>query len=529
MLFRSIFGDIFLVGYSLSSDFPVRGPVFQKTFHGGSVTGDAVVVEVESAGFYLEWSSYLGGSGDDQAFGVAVDAPGNVYVSGHTTSTDFPVTAGAYQTTCPVDSSGGCSAAFVSTVNPTGKALVYSTFLGGSNGLGESAYGIALDANNNAYLSGITGSPNFPTTPGAYKTQCGSDGLCNGTFDGFVTELNSTGTKVLASTFLGGSNFDYTAGIVVKPTAIYVSGSTVSSDFPTTSNAAQAAYGGGSVGCVVSTGTCGDATISKLNTALTSLQYSTYLGGSGDDNPGMSMAVDTNGYMYVTGQTDSSNFPQVDPMQAGYGGGSSDAFVTQITPTGGFGYSTYFGGNGEDFGYRVALDPANNVYVTGGTLSTNFAVTQHAAQAKCGTDGTCNGGFSDAWFSKIILSADLSMTLKTSATIRSGANLSYAITAKNNGPDTAQAVSVTDVVPAGTTFVSVTPNTGSCTAPPVGGTGTVTCTVGTMANGVTFKITLVVNVNATSGNVITDTATVAATTSDPKTTNNTATATTTVD
>jgi len=525
---QDIFGDIFLVGYSLSSNFPVRGPVFQKTFHGGSVTGDAVVVEVESAGFYLEWSSYLGGSGDDQAFGVAVDTPGNVYVSGHTTSTDFPVTAGAYQTTCPVDSSGGCSTAFVSTVNPKGTALVYSTYLGGSNGLGESAYGIALDANNNAYLSGITGSPNFPTTPGAYKTQCGSDGLCNGTFDGFVTQLNSTGTKVLASTFLGGSNFDYTAGIVVKPTAIYVSGSTVSSDFPTTSNAAQTVYGGGSAGCVVSTGTCGDATISKLNTGLTSLQYSTYLGGSGDDNPGMSMAVDTNGYMYVTGQTDSPNFPQVDPMQAGYGGGSSDAFITQITPTGGFGYSTYFGGNGEDFGYRVALDPSNNVYVTGGTLSTNFAVTQHAAQAKCGTDGTCNGGFFDAWFSKIILSADLSMTNKAPATVKSGANLTYNLSAKNNGPDTAQAVTVTDVTPSGTTFVSVSPNTGSCTAPPVGGTGTVTCTVGTMANGTSLKITLVVNVNATSGNVITDTATVTSTTSDPHTTNNTATATTTV-
>lgn len=526
---QDVFGDIFLVGYSLSTNFPVRGPVFQKTFHGGSVTGDAVVVEVESAGFYLEWSSYLGGSGDDQAFGVAVDAPGNVYVSGHTTSTDFPVTAGAYQTTCPVDGSGGCSTAFVSTVNPKGTGLVYSTYLGGSNGLGESAYGIALDANNNAYLSGITGSPNFPTTPGAYKTQCGSDGLCNGTFDGFVTQLNSTGTKVLASTFLGGSNFDYTAGIVVKPTAIYVSGSTVSSDFPTTSNAAQAAYGGGSVGCVVSTGTCGDATISKLNTGLTSLQYSTYLGGSGDDNPGMSMAVDTNGYMYVTGQTDSPNFPQVDPMQAGYGGGSSDAFITQITPTGGFGYSTYFGGNGGDFGYRLALDPSNNVYITGGTTSTNFAVTQHAVQSTCGTDGNCNGGLSDAWFSKIILSADLSMTLKTSTTIKSGANLSYAITAKNNGPDTAQAVSVTDVTPAGTTFVSVTRNTGSCTAPPVGGTGTVTCTVGTMANSTSLKITLVVNVNAAAGNVITDTAAVTSTTSDPNTKNNSATATTTVD
>jgi len=526
---QDVYGDIFLVGYSLSTNFPVRGPVFQKTFHGGSITGDAVVVEVESAGFYLEWSSYLGGSGDDQAFSLAVDTPGNVYVSGHTTSTDFPVTAGAYQTTCPVDSSGGCSTSFVTKVNPTGTALVYSTYLGGSNGLGESAYGIALDANDDVYLSGITGSPNYPTTSGAYQTQCGTDGLCNGTFDGFVTQLNPTGTAVLASTFLGGSDYDYTAGIVVKPAAIYVSGSTVSPDFPVTASAAQHTYGGGSSGCVVSTGTCGDVTITKLNTALTALQYSTYLGGSLDENPGLSMAVDTNGYMYVTGQTDSLNFPQVDPLQAAYGGGSSDAFITQLTPAGAFGYSSYFGGNGEDFAYRVALDPSNNVYITGGTLSTNFPVTLHAVQSTCGTDGNCNGGFFDAWFSKIILSADLSMTAKAPATIKSGANLSYALTAKNNGPDTAQGVSVTDVTPTGTTFVSVTPNTGTCTAPPVGGTGTVTCTVGTMANGTSLKITLVVNVNAASGSVITDTASVTSTTSDPHLTNNTSTATTTVD
>jgi uncharacterized repeat protein (TIGR01451 family) len=526
---QDIYGDVFLVGYSLSTNFPVRGPVFQKTFKGGSVTGDAVVVEVESAGFYLEWSSYLGGSGDDQAFGVAVDTPGNVYVSGHTTSTDFPITAGAYQTTCPVDASGGCSTAFVTTVNPKGTGLVYSTYLGGSNGLGETAYDIGLDANNDAYLTGITGSPNFPTTPNAYQTQCGTDGLCNGTFDGFVAELNSTGTKLLASTFLGGSDYDYTAGVAVKPSAIYVSGSTVSPDFPVTSNAVQHTYGGGSTGCVVSTGTCGDVTISKLNTGLTALQYSTYLGGTGDENPGLSIAVDPNGYMYVTGQTDSPNFPLVDPLQAAYGGGSSDAFITQITPTGTFGYSSYFGGNGEDYAYRVALDPSNNVYITGGTLSTNLPVTVHAVQKTCGTDGNCNGGFFDAWWAKIILSSDLSMTVKTSTTIKSGANLPYALTAKNNGPDTAQAVSVTDVTPTGTTFVSVTPNTGSCTAPPVGGTGTVTCTVGTMGSGVTFKITLVLNVNASSGSTITDTATVTSTTSDPNTKNNSSTATTTVD
>ncbi|MFZ0769904.1 MAG: SBBP repeat-containing protein [Candidatus Sulfotelmatobacter sp.] len=526
---QDVYGDIFLVGYSLSTNFPVRGPVFQKTFHGGSITGDAVVVEVESAGFYLEWSSYLGGSGDDQAFGVAVDTPGNVYVSGHTTSTDFPVTAGAYQTTCPVDSSGGCSTSFVTKVNPKGTALVYSTYLGGSNGLGESAYGIALDANDNVYLSGITGSPNYPTTPGAYQTQCGTDGLCNGTFDGFVTQLNSTGNAVLASTFLGGSSYDYTAGIVVNPNAIYVSGSTVSSDFPVTANAAQPAYGGGSSGCIVTTGTCGDVTVTKLNTALTALQYSTYLGGSLDENPGLSMAVDTNGYMYVTGQTDSLNFPQVNPLQAAYGGGASDAFITQFTPTGAFGYSSYFGGNGEDFGYRVALDPSNNVYITGGTLSTNLPVTSHAVQKICGTDGNCNGGFFDAWFSKIILSANLSMTDKAPATVATGANLTYTLTAKNNGPDTALSVSVTDATPTGTTFVSVTPNAGTCTAPPVGGTGTVTCTVGAMANGTSLKITLVVNVNAASGSVITDTATVTSTTYDPNLKNNTATAKTTVD
>jgi uncharacterized repeat protein (TIGR01451 family) len=526
---QDVYGDIFLVGYSLSTNFPVRGPVFQKTFKGGSVTGDAVVVEVESAGFYLEWSSYLGGSGDDQAFGVAVDTPGNVFVSGHTTSTDFPVTAGAYQTACPVDSSGGCSTSFVSEVNPKGTALVYSTYLGGSNGLGESAYGIALDANDDAYLSGITGSPNYPTTPNAYKTSCGSDGLCNGTYEGFVTELNPTGTGILASTFLGGSNFDYTAGIVVKPTAIYVSGSTVSSDFPVTSNAAQSSYGGNSAGCVVNSGTCGDVTVSKFNTALTALQYSTYVGGALDENPGLSMAVDTNGYMYVAGQTDSLDFPLVDPMQSTYGGGSSDAFITQITPQGKFGYSTYFGGNGEDFAYRLALDPSNNVYVTGGTLSTNLPMTTHAVQKTCGTDGNCNGGLYDAWFAKIILSADVSMTAKAPATIKSGANLSYALTAKNNGPDTALSVSVSDATPTGTTFVSVTPNTGSCTAPPVGGTGTVTCTVGTMASGTSLKITLVVNVNASSGSVITDTATATSTTYDPNMKNNTATAATNVD
>jgi uncharacterized repeat protein (TIGR01451 family) len=527
---QDVFGDIFLTGYTLSTDFPIRGPVVQKTFGGGTVTGDAFLVQVESAGFYLEWSTYIGGSGDDVGYSIQVDTPGNSYVAGTTTSTDFPTTPGTYQTSCGLTQAGTCSTAFLSVVNAKGTGYVYSTYLGGSGGLGEAAYGVALDSSANAYVTGITGTPNFPTTAGAYKTTCGTDTLCNGSYDGFVTKVNTTGKALVYSTFLGGSGYDYLSGIAVDSSGnAYVAGGTTSSDFPVSATAAQKTYGGASAGCIPSSTTiCGDVTVSKLNAAGSALTYSTYLGGSNDESPGFSMALDTQGDAFVTGFTDSTNFPQVNPMQS-YGGGAGDAFLTKINPTGtAFIYSTYLGGNGWDFGYHTATDPSGNVYVAGGTTSTNFQVTAHATQKECGTDGTCNGGLADAFFVKVVLSADMSITNKAPTSVTSGGTISYSIVAKNNGPDTASTVVVSTATPTGTTFSSVTPNGGSCTAPPVGSTGPVNCTAATMQTGNTFAVTLVLNVTAASGSTITDTASVSSATYDPKTTNNKATVKTTV-
>ena len=463
---------------------------------------------------------------------VTPSATPNVYVVGSTTSPNFPTTTGAYQRACGLTQQGVCSNGFASKVNAKGSALLYSTYLGGSGGLGDAAYNVAVDSKNNAYIAGITGSPNFPTTTGVYDTTCGTDGACNGTFDGFVTELNTTGGALVFSTFLGGSGYDYAAGIALDVTgAIYVSGNTTSTDFPTTPSAAQSTFGGMSAGCSPTSGQiCGDVTITKLTPGAATLAYSTYLGGSLDEYPGMSMAVDAGGNAYVTGQTSSTNFPLVRPFQATYGGGSSDAFVTTVNPNGtGFSSSSYLGGNGQDFGFRTAVDSVGSIYVSGGTLSTNFPVKTGVFQAICGTDGNCNGGLMDAWTAKLVPSADVSISNVASPNpVKSGSNLSYTIVAKNSGPDTALSVSITDVVPTGTTFVSVATTVGSCTAPPVGGTGTVTCNVASSANGSKVTITMVVNVNAAAGSVITDKATVSSTTFDPKKGNNAVNTSTTV-
>lgn len=521
-------GDIFVVGNTLSTDFPITPHATQKTFGGGSVTGDAFAFELASKGG-IAYSTYIGGSGDEVAYGVTVDyapsATPNLYVVGSTTSKNFPVTTGAYQTTCGVSKAGTCENGFATKLAPQDLSVVYSTYLGGSAGLGDAAYGAAVDSSNDLYVTGITGSPNFPTTPGAYDRTCGSDGLCNGTYDGFVSELNPDATALVFSTFLGGSNYDYTAGIALDNAgAIYVSGNTISTDFPTTAGAAQTTFGGMSSGCNPTTGAiCGDVTVTKLNPGGETLAYSTYLGGSLDEYPGMSMAVDSFGDAYVTGQTSSTNFPLVNPFQATYGGGSSDAFVTVVNPTGtAFMSSSYLGGNGQDFGYRTALDPSGNLYISGGTLSTNFPVRPGAFQTKCGTDGNCNGGFMDAWVAKFISSADVSITNQSSPNpVPTGSDLTYQIKVRNNGPDTALNLSTTDSTPAGTTFVSARTTSGTCTTPPVGGTGAVTCTQSSLADQGKVTITMVVKVNAASGSVLVDQASVSSTTYDPKKGNNT--------
>src|SRR5688572_27814964 len=227
----------------------------------------------------LSYSTYLGGSGNDDGRGIAVDGAGSAYVTGNTTSTNFPVTPGAFNPNL-----SGFSAAFVTKFDPSGSVLVYSTFLGGS-GSNETS-GIAVDADGNAYVTGGTSSADFPTTSGAFQTSR------RGPSDAFLTKLNPTGSVLVYSTYLGGSNEEPTTGRIAVDAAgnAYVTGGTWSPDFPTTAGAFDTRFKGA------------DAFVTKLDPSGSQLVYSTYFGASGNDE-GIGIAVDAAGSAYVTGVT----------------------------------------------------------------------------------------------------------------------------------------------------------------------------------------------------------------------------------
>jgi hypothetical protein len=370
-------GNAYVTGLtSGASNFPTTLGAFQTT-PGGPISS-AFVTKLNPTGSGLVYSTYLGGSssGADRGSAIAVDTAGNAYVTGSTGSTHFPTTAGAFQSTL-----GGMSNAFVTKVNPLGTGLVYSTYLGG-NGGNDDGFGIAVDTAGNAYVTGDTHSIAFPTTVGAFQTTPGA------VSDAFVTKVNPLGTGLVYSTYLGGNGFDVGKGIAVdnmpNPNA-YVTGSTDSTDFPTTPGAFQTVNAGN-----------GDGFVTKVNPLGSGLVYSSYLGGSGFDE-GLGIAVDTAGNAYVTGDTQSSNSPTVAAIQS-TPGGSTDAFVTTVNPAGsGLVYSTYLGGSGADQGFGIALDalPNPNAYVAGNTSSTNFSTTSGAFQT------TYGGAPADAFVSKI--------------------------------------------------------------------------------------------------------------------------------
>jgi hypothetical protein len=335
-------GNAYVSGYTESTNFPTANSL-QPAF-GGGVT-DAFVVKLNAAGSTLTYSTYLGGSSDDYGYGIAADGAGNAYVAGFTDSTNFP-TSGSLQT------KGSGFDAFVSKLNATGSAFLYSTYLGGNSNDGAGA--IALDASGNAYVTGNTYSTNFPTTVNP------SQASLSGESDAFVTKLNSAGSALLYSSYLGGSAYEDCFGIAVDGGGnAYVTGSTFSGDFPVASPFQPSLNG------------TRDAFLTKLNAAGTALVYSTFLGGSAPEAVG-SVAVDGSGHAHVTGYTESGNFPTVSPLQAISGGGR-DVFLVKFNPAGsGLLYATYIGGSGDDSGYGVALDSTGNAYVTGFTDSTNF-------------------------------------------------------------------------------------------------------------------------------------------------------------
>lgn len=316
----------------------------------------------------LVYSTFLGGSADDAGNGIAVDCAGQAYVTGNTYSVNFPVTAGAFDTSWNGGAfTFGGGDTFVTKLNSNGSALVYSTFLGGT--LDEPIFGssIAVDSAGYAYVTGTTDSPDFPTTPGAFQT------VLKGVEDAFVTKLNRNGSGLVYSTYLGGTGQDdtnfYNSIAVDSGGHAYVTGFTDSLDYPTTPGAFQTVNKGGFY----------DAFVTKLNTRGTGLEYSTYLGGSGQDGT-QGIAVDAAGRAYVTGYTDSPDFPVKNAAQPTLGG-STDAFVTKLNSSGtALVYSTYLGGTADDAGLSIAVDSGGRAYVSGGTNSPNFPTTANALQ-----------------------------------------------------------------------------------------------------------------------------------------------------
>ncbi|MGB9177925.1 MAG: SBBP repeat-containing protein, partial [Pyrinomonadaceae bacterium] len=305
-------GNAYVAGETGSANFPTANAI-QGTYGGGFK--DAFITKINSAGSAFVYSTYLGGTIFDAAQAITIDSTNNVYITGRSTSPDYPVVnpiQGVY--------SGGPGAdAIVTKINAAGTALVYSTYLGGSGGNGFTAgFSIKVDSTGNAYVTGQTRATNFPTANAIQATFGG--GFPDG--DAFVSKLNTAGSALVYSTYLGGSDNDIGFEIALDSVgSAHVAGVTRSANFPT-ANAFQSTLKGTS-----------DAFVTKFNAAGTAFNYSTYLGGTTDDS-GNSIALDSAGNAYVAGGTSSTDFPVVNPTQATSGGGVTEAFVTKLNPAG---------------------------------------------------------------------------------------------------------------------------------------------------------------------------------------------------
>ncbi len=348
----------------------------------------------------LDYSTFLGGSHDDEIWSIAVDGTGHAYVTGSTSSVDFPTTSGAF------DRSFGSGDAFVVQLSTDGHNLLYSTFLGGDHE--DDGLGIAVDESGNAYVTGYTVSGDFPTTPNAF------DRSYNGGVDAFVAKLSSDGSNLIYSTFLGGNHWDDGRSIAVdKSGCTYVVGGTSSDDFPTTPDAFSRSYGGG-----------GDAFVAKLSADGDSLIYSAFLGGGHEDD-GLDISVDANENIYVTGYTYSDDFPTTSGAFCRSYNGEGDAFATRLSPDGGtLIYSTFLGGSNDDDAYGIAVDGSGHAYVTGRTSSSDFPTTSGTI------DQSLNGGV-DAFVAE--LSSDGNSLIYSTFLGGSNDDDSYGITVDENG------------------------------------------------------------------------------------------------
>lgn len=391
------FGNMVVAGWTSSTNFPAMSASRQPQF-GGSV--DAFVAKFGGNGADLIFCTFLGGNGDDRAAGVALDSVGNIYVTGHTASSNFPV-ASAVQPRL-----SGSQDAFVTKLNPSGTRILYSTYLGGTNV--DTANAIAVDSFGAAYVGGDTSSTDFPVLNGASLTNKGGQ-------DGFVTKLTAAGTAIVYSTYLGGAAAEHVTAIALNSSGnAYVTGSTFSVNFPV-SGAVQAATGGNQ-----------DAFVTEFLPGGNGLVFSTYLGGSGGfaglPEQGQAIAVDAAGNIYVAGTTSSSNFPITasSALQATYAGGNLDGFITQYAPGGQrINYSSFLGGSGLDLINAIAVDNFGYVTVAGDTSSFDFPIVRGPQKQL--------GGNYDAFVTKFLFSSTTCTMINSSLLGGSGSDTAMGV------------------------------------------------------------------------------------------------------
>ena len=429
--------NAFVTGSTFSADLPITSGAFSTKISGGS---DAFVAKLTSTGNGLVYSSFLGGGGADVGHAIAVDSAGNAYVAGETRSSNFPFIAG------PFASSKGKLDAFLAKLNASGSALLYSTYFGGTGD--DVAYAIAVSCPFpsdptqpcDAYVTGQTASNNLPTAAPAPASPF--DTSLGGATDAFVAKMNTAGTGLASltySTYLGGSGADSGLGIALlcQPAGstncnALITGQTASANFPVVP--AGRTFGGARQGST-------DAFVTQLGPTGSSLVYSLFLGGSGNEI-GYGIAVDANGHGFVTGQTDSTNFPTTTAAAGAYdtsNNGGADAFVTKLKADGsGLFNSTYLGGGATDAGLNLAFACISATdcaaYVAGQTLSADFPRT-------AGNTTFNTSGLADAFVAK------LSMRVNTATALTSSPNPSTV------GQSVTFTATVTDeigVVPTGT-------------------------------------------------------------------------------
>jgi uncharacterized protein (TIGR03437 family) len=413
-------GNAYMIGATDSEDFQSSPGTFATS--GTGVNGNVLVAKLGPDGKTMIYETHIGGSGGDVGLGIALDATGNVYLTGMTASADYPlVPATNNLTTKSVTDPDNC---FVTKLNASGSALVYSNVLGGSQQ--DACTGVGVDASGNAYVVGATASTDFPTM-NALQPAAPSALFGNPSVAAFAAKLNPAGTALLYSTYYGGTGTNVATQLAVDSSGnVYFTGCTTSTSFPITSGAFQTTFAGSGgqnsqlapifpstsiFGNVLSA--FGDAFVVKLNSSGQRV-YATYLGGQQDDI-GFGIAIDSKGDAYVGGATLSKNFPMQNAFQSAYHGAggntqvnAGDGFIAELNPAGtALLFSSYIGGSKDDRVLGVALDSSGNIYLAGHTLSADFPTA--GQQAQSGYAGDSDGFFAtgDAFLAEVSTSYQL--------------------------------------------------------------------------------------------------------------------------